>query len=415
MKALILAGGFGTRLRPISSTRPKPMVPVLGKPNLQYILEALGAIPSIEEIIISVHYMKAEVREFIDERMAEYTKPIKFSAQPMPLETGGAIKNAEPLLNGEEDFLVIYGDVFTNFDYEELIKAHSENPGLITVAVTKVYDPERFGVVLTDEDGKITDFEEKPRRPKNNLVDAGIYMVNREVLKVIPENREIYFEREVLPRFVESGQAYAYRMPRENYWVDLGTPDDLFYAHQLALDEIAKGNGYFVVKEGAEIAEDVEVQGPVYIDEGAKIGKRAKLKAYTYVGPGSVVGEKAYLKRAILIDHDVVGERAEIKESILGQGVVVGREAIVKENAVLGDYSRIYDGLVIYGAKVLPWKKVEDYEAYIKIRLDPTKVRPELTPDRCPLGLPECIYKRFRAIAGEKPPCDECIENQWLF
>ncbi len=415
MKALILAGGFGTRLRPISSTRPKPMVPVLGKPNLQYILEALGAIPSIEEIIISVHYMKAEVREFIDEKMADYPKPIKFSVQPMPLETGGAIKNAEPLLEGEEDFLVIYGDVFTNFNYEELIKAHSNNPGLITVAVTKVYDPERFGVVLTDEEGKITDFEEKPRRPKNNLVDAGIYMVNREVLKAIPENREIYFEREILPKFVESGQAYAYRMPKENYWVDLGTPDDLFYAHQLALDEIARDNGYFVVREGAEIAEDVEVQGPVYIDEGAKVGRGVKLKAYTYIGPKSVVEDKAYLKRAILIGHDVVKERAEIKESILGQGVVVGREAIVKENAVLGDYSRIYDGLVIYGAKVLPWKKVEEYEAYIKIKLDPKKVRPELTPDRCPLGLPECIYKKFRAIAGEKPPCDECIENQWLF
>ncbi|NPA47566.1 MAG: NDP-sugar synthase [Thermococci archaeon] len=415
MKALILAGGFGTRLRPISSTRPKPMVPILGKPNLQYILEALERIRSVEEIIISVHYMKAEVREFVEEIMAEYRKPIKFSVQPMPLETGGAIKNAEPLLRDGDDFLVIYGDVFTNFNYEELIKAHSANPGLITVAVTKVYDPERFGVVLTDEDGRITDFEEKPRKPKGNLVDAGIYMVNREVLKAIPENKEIYFEREILPQFVESGQAYAYRMPKENYWVDLGTPDDLFHAHQIALDEIAKENGYFVVREGAEISEDVEVQGPVYVDKGARIGRGVKLKAYTYVGPGSTVGERAYLKKAILIGQNVVKERAEIKEAILGQGVMIGREVIVKENAVLGDYSRVYDGLVIYGAKVLPWKKVEEYEAYIKIKLDPKKVRPELTPDRCPLGLPECIYKKFRAIAGEKPPCDECIENQWLF
>ncbi|WP_461864227.1 sugar phosphate nucleotidyltransferase [Thermococcus sp.] len=415
MKALILAGGFGTRLRPISSTKPKPMVPVLGKPNLQYILESLEKIKEIEEIVISVHYMKAEVREFIDEKMPEYSKDIKYSVQPMPLETGGAIKNAETLLLGEEDFLVIYGDVFTNFDFRELMKAHSENDGLITVALTKVYDPEKYGVAVLDEEGKIKDFEEKPKRPKTNLVDAGIYMVNRKVLEAIPSGKEVYFEREILPKFVNEGQAYGYMMPKDRYWVDLGTPEDLFYAHQLALDEIAKENGYFTVKENAEVPEDVEIQGPVYIDSGAKIGHGVKIKAYTYIGPNTIVEDRSYFKRAILIGHDIVKEKAELKDSILGEGVVVGKNVILKEGAVVGDYARIYDNLVIYGAKVLPWKKVEEYEAYIKIKLDPTKVRPELTPDRCPLGLPECIYKKFKAIAGEKPPCDECIENQWLF
>ena len=413
MKAVILAGGFGTRLRPISSTRPKPMVPVLGKPNLQYILESLEKVPEVDEIILSVHYMRGEIREFIDEKMADYPKTIKFVNDPMPLETGGALKNVERYVG--EDFLVIYGDVFTNFDYRELIKAHEGNDGLITVAVTKVYDPERYGVVETDEEGKVVHFEEKPRRPKTNLVDAGIYIVNKRVLEEIPENREVYFEKEVLPKYVSTGEVYAYKIPREYYWVDLGTPDDLFYAHQIALDQIAKDNGYYTIKEGAEVPEDVEIQGPVYIDEGAKIGHGVKIKAYTYVGPNTVVEDKAYLKRSILIGHDVVREAAEIKDSILGEGVVVGRNVILKENAVVGDYARIYDNLVIYGAKILPWKKVEEYEAYIRIKLDPTKVRPGVTPDRCPLGLPECIYKKFKAIAGEKPPCDECIENQWLF
>ena len=413
MKAVILAGGFGTRLRPISSTRPKPMVPVLGKPNLQYILESLEKVPEVDEIILSVHYMRGEIREFIDEKMADYPKTIKFVNDPMPLETGGALKNVERYVG--EDFLVIYGDVFTNFDYRELIKAHEGNDGLITVAVTKVYDPERYGVVETDEEGKVVHFEEKPRRPKTNLVDAGIYIVNKRVLEEIPENREVYFEKEVLPKYVSTGEVYAYKIPREYYWVDLGTPDDLFYAHQIALDQIAKDNGYYTIKEGAEVPEDVEIQGPVYIDEGAKIGHGVKIKAYTYIGPNTVVEDKAYLKRSILIGHDVVREAAEIKDSILGEGVVVGRNVILKENAVVGDYARIYDNLVIYGAKILPWKKVEEYEAYIRIKLDPTKVRPGVTPDRCPLGLPECIYKKFKAIAGEKPPCDECIENQWLF
>ncbi len=413
MKAVILAGGFGTRLRPISSTRPKPMVPVLGKPNLQYILESLEKVSEVDEIILSVHYMRGEIREFIDEKMADYPKTIKFVNDPMPLETGGALKNVERYVG--EDFLVIYGDVFTNFNFRELIKAHEENNGLITVAVTKVYDPERYGVVETDEEGKVVHFEEKPRRPKTNLVDAGIYIVNKRVLEEIPENREVYFEKEVLPKYVSTGEVYAYKIPREYYWVDLGTPDDLFYAHQIALDQIAKDNGYYTIKEGAEVPEDVEIQGPVYIDEGAKIGHGVKIKAYTYVGPNTVVEDKAYLKRSILIGHDVVREAAEIKDSILGEGVVVGRNVILKENAVVGDYARIYDNLVIYGAKILPWKKVEEYEAYIRIKLDPTKVRPGVTPDRCPLGLPECIYKKFKAIAGEKPPCDECIENQWLF
>jgi len=382
MKVVILAGGFGTRLRPLSSTRPKPMIPVLGKPNLQYILENLEKIKEIDEVILSVHYMRGEIREFIEDKMSDYPKDIRFVNDPMPLETGGALKNIEEFVG--EEFLVIYGDVFTNFNFEELIKAHKENGGLVTVALTKVYDPEKYGVVITDDEGKIVDFEEKPLKPKSNIVDAGIYMVNKEVLKGIPKGKEIYFEREILPRLVSQGQVYGYMMPRENYWVDLGTPEDFFYAHQVALDEIAKSDGYYTVKEGAEVPEDIEIQGPVYIDRGAKIGHGVKIKAYTYVGPNTIIEEKAYLKRSILLGYDVIRERSELKDSILGEGVVVGKNVIIKENAVIGDYARIHDNLVIYGAKVLPWKKVEEYEAYLKIKLDPTKVRPELTPERCP-------------------------------
>lgn len=413
MKAVILAGGFGTRLRPISSTRPKPMVPVLGKPNLHYILENLERIKEIDEVILSVHYMRGEIREFIEEKMNDYPKDIRFINDPMPLETGGAIKNVEEYVS--DQFLVIYGDVFTNFNFEELIEAHKKNGGAITLAITKVYDPEKYGVVQLDEEGRIIEFEEKPRRPKANTVDAGIYMVDKEILNEIPKGKEVYFEREIIPRLVNEGKVYGYMMPREIYWVDLGSPDDLFYAHQIALDEIAKANGYYTIAEGADVPEDVEIQGPVYIDEGAKIGHGVKIKAYTYIGPNSVVKDKAYLKRSILIGSDIIREKSEIKDSILGEGVVIGSNVIIKENAVIGDYAKVYDNLVIYGAKILPWKKVEEYEAWIKLKLDPTKVRPELTPDRCPLGLPECIYKRFRAIAAEKPPCDECIENQWLF
>ncbi len=413
MKAVILAGGFGTRLRPLSSTRPKPMIPVLGKPNLQYILEALEKVEEIDEVILSVHYMRGEIREFIDEKMSDYPKEIRFVNDPMPLETGGALKNVEDYVS--EDFLVIYGDVFTNFDYRELIKAHEENEGLITVAATKVYDPERFGVLEMDENGKVIHFEEKPRRPRSNLVDAGIYVVNKKVLEEIPKGKEIYFEREILPRFVERGEVYAYKMPKGTYWVDLGTPEDFFYAHQIALDEMARENGYFYIAETAEVPEDVEIQGPAYIDEGVKMGHGVKIKAYSYIGPNTKIEDKAYIKRSILLGNDIIREGAELKDMILGEGVVVGKEVIIKENAVIGDYAKIYDGLVIYGAKVLPWKKVEEYEAYIKIKLDPTKVRPGQYPERCPLGLPECIYKKFKAIAGEKPPCDECIENQWLF
>ena len=339
MKAVILAGGFGTRLRPLSSTRPKPMIPVLGKPNLQYILEALEKVKEVEEVILSVHYMRGEIREFIEEKMGDYPKEIKFVNDPMPLETGGALKNVEEYVS--DDFLVIYGDVFTNFNYEELIKAHQENSGLITVAVTKVYDPERFGVVEIGDDGRVVHFEEKPRRPRTNLVDAGIYVVNRMVLEDIPKGKEVYFEREVLPKFVGRGEVYAYRMPRHYYWVDLGTPEDFFYAHQVALDEIAKENGYFVVKETAEVPEDVEIQGPVYIDEGVKVGHGVKIKAYTYIGPNTVIEDKAYLKRSVLLGSDIIKERAELKDTILGEGVVVGKNVIIKENAVVGDYAKI--------------------------------------------------------------------------
>jgi len=403
MKAVVLAGGFGTRLRPLSSTRPKPMIPVLGKPNLQYILEALEMVPEVDQVILSIHYLGAEIREFVKEKL-DVSKEIRFVNDPMPLETGGALKNVENYV--DDDFLVIYGDVFTNFDYRELIRAHGDR--LITVAVTEAINPRRFGV-LEVEEGRVLSFEEKPREPKGNLVDAGIYVVNKRVLDEIPRGREVYFEREILPRFVERGEVHAYKMPKGTYWVDLGTPEDLFLAHRIALDEMAtNGPG------NADVPEDVEIRGPVYIDEGARIGHGAKVGAYSYIGPGTVVGEGVQVEHSVLIGGDVIGERSRLRDTILGEGVVVGREVIVKEKAVIGDYSKIRDGLVIYGAKVLPWTKVEDYEACIRVKLDPKKVRPGQYPDRCPLGLPECIYKRFRSIAREKPPCDECIENQWL-
>lgn len=173
--------------------------------------------------------MCGEIREFIDEKMVDYLKDICFVNDLMFFEIGGVFKNVEEYVS--DDFLVIYGDVFINFNFRELIEVYRNNDGLIMVVVIKVYDLECFGVVEIDENGKVIYFEEKFYRLKMNFVDVGIYVVNKKVFEEILKGKEVYFEREVLLKFVVRGEVYVYRMFRDVYWVDFGIFDDFFYVY----------------------------------------------------------------------------------------------------------------------------------------------------------------------------------------
>ncbi len=406
MKAIVLTGGFGTRLRPMTFTRPKPMVPVLGKPNLGYILDGLENTKSVDEVLISLHYMKPEIKDYIDNEFSDYGKEITYVEDEYPLETGGSVKNAAKNIDEDEPFLVVYGDVFTNMDYQKLIDSHGGSD--LTLAVTKVYDPERYGVVKV-EDGKIVDFVEKPSSPERNLVSAGIFVMEHSKLDLIEEGEEVSMEREVLPKI----KMNAYRIPKEEYWMDLGTPRDYKSAHKIALDNMYENDSH--IHSESEIPDDATVRGPVYIGEDVEFGEGVEIGRYTFIGDNVKLDNRARVNESIILRRSDIGPESQIKDSILCEGVKINRDVIVKENAILGDFAQVFDEKVVYGGRIGPWKKVEESLGYIRIKVDPDKVRPDRTPSKCPLGLSECVYEKYKGIAAEKPPCDECMENQWLF
>ena len=406
MKAIVLTGGFGTRLRPMTFTRPKPMVPVLGKPNLGYILEELEKTKDIEEILISLHYMKPEIKDYIENEFSDFDKKITYVEDEYPLETGGSVKNAAKQINEKDPFLVVYGDVFTNINYQELIDAHGDRD--LTLAVTKVYDPERYGVVRV-EDGKIVDFVEKPESPERNLVSAGIFVMEHSKLDLIEEGEEASMEKEVFPKI----EMDAYRIPQDKYWMDLGTPTDYKAAHKLALDNMYENNTH--IHTESEIPEDATVRGPVYIGKNVEFGESVEIGRYSFIGDNVKLDNRVRINESIILTRSSIGPESQIKDSILCEGVQVNRDVLVKENAILGDFAQVFDEKVVYGGRIGPWKKVEENLGYLRIKVDPDKVRPDRTPSKCPLGLEECVYEKYKGIAAEKPPCDECMENQWLF
>lgn len=406
MKAIVLTGGFGTRLRPMTFSRPKPMVPVLGKPNLGYILDGLEETESIDEVLISLHYMKTEIKDYIDRKYSDYDKEISYVEDEYPLETGGSVKNAAKKIDSNDPFLVVYGDVFTNTDYQNIIEDHGEED--LTLAVTKVYDPERYGVVELNDD-RIVDFKEKPEKPERNLVSAGIFVMEHSKLDLIEKGEEVSMEKEIFPEI----EMKAHKIPQSSYWMDLGTPTDYKSAHKIALDNMYEKDSH--IHSDSEIPDDAVVRGPVHIGENVEFGKNVEIGRYTFIGDNVKLRNRARVNNSIILKKSSIGPEAQVKDSILCDGVQLKRSSIVKENAILGDYAKVFENRVVYGGRIGPWKKVEEDLGYIRIKLAPDKVRPDRTPSKCPLGLDECVYEKYKGIASEKPPCDECMENQWLF
>jgi len=322
VKALLIAGGFGTRLRPLTNTRPKHLLPVANRPHLLHVFDLLER-HGIEEVILLTSYL-AEAFEGVAEAGRRRGLTVHVAHEPVPLGTAGAMKNAESFI-GDETFLAFNGDILTSMDLTEILAWHRERRAEATIVLRQVDDPSVFGVVPTDDDGRVLGFIEKPPpgEAPTDLINAGVYILQPSILDRIPAGEEWSAERALFPGLVADG-ARLYATPTNEFWMDVGTPAKYLAANMDALD------GSFAT----DAAEGVDAHG-VLRGSSAAVAPGARISS-ACLGDGAVVEEGALVERCVLLPGAFVGAGAEVRDSILGAGARVA-PGVTASGVTLGD------------------------------------------------------------------------------
>lgn len=327
MKAVILSGGFGTRMRPLTYTTPKPLLPLLNKPLVMHVIDSLPE--EVDEVVLAANYKIDLLRDFFDE--VETDKNVHVVDEPEPRGTGGAVKNVEEYL--DETFFVINADIISSIDLKAYLDFFRSKGGIGAISAWRVEDPSEFGIMETDDDHRIKRFQEKPGPGEafSNLVNAGHYILEPEVLDRIPSDRKVSMEDEIFPRLLDDG-LYGYRF--KGHWVDCGRPSSLFKAHRTLLDE--KGKKTLI---GDRSVVDTE------------------LGDYVTVGMDCTL-EGCDVSNSMLFDGVEISQGSTVENSILGYDVVVEENVTIKDS-IISDELYIESGEKIIGEKLEP-SEVED-------------------------------------------------------
>ncbi len=346
MKAILLAGGKGTRLRPLTVHTPKPIVPIFNRPFLYYQLDLLRQVPEIDEAILSLNYQPRRIEEIFGEGEGLGIR-LRYVVEPQPLGTGGAIRYAGDQLT--ESVVVFNGDVLTQVDLGAVLRLHRERKAKATIVLTPVENPRAYGLVETDGDRNIRRFLEKPGEHEItcNTINAGIYVLEPETFDRIPKDTAWSIERSFFPSLIERGEtfvAYVY----DGYWIDIGTPAKYLQVHKDIMDGRYSappfvGSASKFVAEDARVEEGVELQGPCFIDEGAVVKTGARILPYSVIGRQTHIEEAAVIDDSIIWPNGWIGREAQIAGSILGRNCHIGRNAVLDPGAVLGDKTVITD------------------------------------------------------------------------
>ncbi len=350
MKAVILVGGEGTRLRPLTCNMPKAIVPILNKPFLEHLLSYLRK-HGIEEVILAVGYNPKPIRDCLGDGSRLGVR-IHYLMEESPLGTAGAVKNAEPLL--DDTFVVFNGDILTEIDLTAMIKRHREVQPKVSIALTPVDNPTIYGVVETDAQGMVKRFLEKPGWDKvtSNMINAGIYILEYDVLKYIPVAEHSMFERHIFPRLIDIGEPLL-SYSSNDYWVDIGAPDKYLKAHH---DMLLRWNNKEVrAAETSRIHPEAILEGPLLIADGCTIAAGARLIGPTVLGSRCEIGKNTVIEGSVLWDGSRVKEGAILKDCILGAGCSVHEGCSLPEGSVLGDKVTVPKGSKLApGARLWP-------------------------------------------------------------
>jgi mannose-1-phosphate guanylyltransferase len=369
-QAVILVGGEGTRLRPVTSRVPKPVAPVVERPFVAYILDNLAR-HGVERAVFSTGFL-AEAIEAVIGDGSGYGLEVAYAVEPEPLGTAGAIANCDGLLD-DSPFFVFNGDVLSDVDLSALAAAHAAKGGMGTIFLTPVEDPRRYGLVELREDGSVASFLEKPGDWEGTaLINAGVYVLEPEVLEMIPRGRLFSIERGVFPKLAASGSLYGY--VDHGYWRDIGTPDSYLQAHFDILERQVNtsvadvlGEQYLYVSQSAEVTPGARIVPPCYIADGVRVGAGARIGPLAILGAGTVVGEGASVVEAVVQAGVVIGAHAQVEGSILVQGSSIGagtqlNGAVLGEGCTVGAGNRLAGGICVYPDTELPDNSIQFYE-----------------------------------------------------
>ncbi|HEY8561943.1 MAG TPA: NDP-sugar synthase [Pyrinomonadaceae bacterium] len=342
MQALILAGGKGTRLRPLTVYTPKPIVPFLNRPFLLYQLEVLRR-AGIENITLSLSYQPAKIEQILGDG-SDFGVNLRFITEPSPMGTGGAYKYAAADLR--ETTVVFNGDILTDLDVGKVVEYHKSKEAAATIVLAPVENPAAYGLVETDEAGKVLRFREKPRPEELdahaiNTINAGIYVLEPEVLDLIPAGVNHSFEYNVFPDLLTAEKPFYAYILRENYWRDIGNPESYLAGHRDFLAGRVKG---FEIERTAkaEVSHTALVDKNSFLDEDCIIKPGARI-INSVIGRGVLVEEKAIVENSVVWSHTRVSNSAEIRGAVVGRSCHIGKNAVVSEGAVLGDKTTLTD------------------------------------------------------------------------
>ena len=340
MKAVVMAGGEGSRLRPLTIGRPKPMVPIVNKAVIGHIFDLLKY-HGITEVIVTLRYMASAIQDFFDDGSAIGMK-ITYSVEEQPLGTAGSVKNAARFL-GDETFIVISGDSLTDIDLQELVRVHRERGAMASITLTRVPNPLEFGVIMTDEGGRVTQFLEKPSWGEviSDTVNTGIYVLEPQVLDLIPKETQYDFAGELFPRMLADGLPLFGHVP-DGYWCDVGNINEYMKANadvlygklRLAQSIGTHLGGGIWVGENVEIAPSAQLFGPIYLGEEVKIKGDVRIYGPAVIRDYTVIDNYNRIERSVIWRNNYVGESCELRGAIATSYshdshnlVVLGRDA----------------------------------------------------------------------------------------
>jgi mannose-1-phosphate guanylyltransferase/phosphomannomutase len=366
MKAVIMAGGKGTRLRPLTCNTPKPMVPLLERPVMEYTIELLKK-HGITDIAVTIQYLPEVTRQYFGDG-SEFGVNLHYFEEETPLGTAGSVKNAEEFL--DESFIVISGDALTDFDLTKAIRFHEEKKAVATLILTHVESPLEYGVVMTDETGGIVRFLEKPSWGEvfSDTVNTGIYILETEIFNYFDKGKEFDFSKDLFPLLMKN-QKPLYGYVANGYWSDIG---NLMQYRQTQFDML-DGKVEVTIK-GTEIApkvwvgEDVKIgsnvtlNGPSFLGDGCILGDNVWIGEYNVIGNGSLLKQGVSIDRTVLWKNNFIEQGAELKGATLCRGVTIRSGAIVSEGAILGDNCQLgVKSIVQPGIKIWPNKVIESH------------------------------------------------------
>ena len=356
MKAVVLVGGEGTRLRPLTLSAPKQMLPIVGVPMIERVLGHLAR-HGVDEAVLSLGYLPDAFMEAYPDGRAAGIR-LSYAVEPEPLDTAGAVRFAATLAGIAETFVVVNGDVLTDLDLTSLVAFHRERRAEGTIALHPVADPSAFGVVPTDEEGRVTAFVEKPPRDEapTNEINAGTYVLEASVLERIPEGGRVSIERETFPAMVRDRCLFA--RSDESYWLDTGTPAAYLEANFDYLNErrgpiVAPGlvdRGESVFMEGESDVQG-DVVGPAVLFSGCVIEPGARVER-SILGRGSVVSAGAVVADSVLMEGCHVAADAKVAGSVMGPRSIVGQRGDVRPVSVLGADAVVSSGTLVDGERV---------------------------------------------------------------